>query len=258
MEEKIRSIFLDSSGRPKITPRHESSIVVLCEEECSPGKIRAGLQRLESSGVLSTAKKAIERVGDVKFYFPSRFNEAQTLQKIHKKIDRASVWIEKYSDPSITKMLGEHLQDVVKAEIRAHNFEILAEGNVRKYGNREWTGTNHSLDLIARHRQKDIVIGVEVKNMLSLDPLSEVMIKLEMCNYFGITSVFACRWMEPYRQTIVSNNGFLWQFKKQLYPRGQEQFVDAIRKRFKFPVEVNSEIPPDSIKDFEKWLDLRN
>lgn len=254
MEEKILSIFLDSFGRPKITPRHESSIIVLCEKECSPGKVKAGLQRLENSGTLSSAKKTVDRVGEVRFYFPSRFNEGHALEKIQRKIDRSAVWIAKYSDPIITKMLGEHLQDVVRAEIRIHGFEILDEGNVKKYNNKEWTKTNHSLDIIARHKHKNLVIGVEVKNMLSLDPLSEVQIKLEMCNHLGITPVFACRWMESHRQVIVSNRGFLWQFGKQLYPRGQEKFVTALRKRFKFPVEVNSELPAESIKEFEDWV----
>lgn len=33
-----------------------------------------------------------------------------------------------------------------------------------------------------------------------------------------------------------------------------EKFVDAIRKRFKFPVKVSSELPQNSINEFEGWL----
>jgi hypothetical protein len=254
MEERLLSIFLDSSGRPKITPRHESSIIVFAEKEYSPGKVKTGLQRLESSGALSSVKKTVDGVGDVKFYFPSKFNNGQELQKIRKKIDRSAVWIAKYSHPSITKMLGKHLHDVVRSEIRVHGFEILEEGNVKKHGSKEWTKTNHSLDIVARHRRKNLTIGVEVKNMLSLDPLSEVLVKLEMCRHLEITPVFACRWMESHKQVIKSKDGFLWQFGVQLYPRGQEKFVDAIRKRFKFPVMVSSELPQNSINEFERWL----
>lgn len=247
------SVFLDSSKRPKITPRHESALIVLLEDYCSPNKVKTDLQKLEEIRVLSSIKKKINKVGTAKFYFLSKYNNKLSIQKIQDKIDRTAKWIEKYSKNKVTKMVGDHLHDVVKAELRIQGFEIVAE-KTRKYQNKEWTKTNHTLDIIAKHKTRNLTIGVEIKNMLYLIPISEVLIKIEMCEYFGITPVFACRWLEPHRKEILAKNGFLWQFKKQLYPRGQEKFVDILRKRFKFPVEVNSELPPTSIKEFENWI----
>lgn len=253
IEKDLLSIFLDSSKRPKITPRHESAIIINLESNYSPGKIKSGLKKLEKAEILSSVKKKLNNIGKAKFYFLSKHNNKSSIQKIQNKIGRAAKWIEKYSDNKVTKMLGDHLHDIVKAELRVQSFEIIAE-KTRKYREKEWTKTNHTLDIIAKHKTRNLTIGVEVKNMLFLVPKSEVSVKIEMCDYFGITPVFACRWLEPHRHEIVSHGGFLWQFKKQLYPRGQEKFVETLRKRFKFPVEVNSELPYTSIKEFENWI----
>lgn len=253
IEKRIHSIFLDTSNRPKITPRHESAIMIMLENDYSPGKVKGGLQKLEEVGIIASIKKEVEKVGEAKFYFLSIYYDDVLTEKIRKKIERIVKWIKKYSDSKVTKMLGDHLHDVVKAELRVQGFEIIAE-KTRKYKEKEWTKTKETLDIIAKHKVRNLTIGVEIKNMLYLAPISEVSTKIEMCDYFEIKPVFACRWLEPHRHEIVSRGGFLWQFKKQLYPRGQEKFVESLHKRFKFPVEVNSELPATTIKEFEEWI----
>ena len=225
----------------------------MVESDYSPGKIKTALQKLEESGHLVSIKKDVKNVGDAKFYFLSKYADDSSIQKIKKKIDVSAKWIRKYSDNKITNMLGDHLHDIVKAELRAQGFEIVGE-NTRKYFEREWTKTNQTLDIIAKHKTRNLAIGVEIKNTLYLVPISEISEKITICQHLKITPVFACRWLEPHRDEIESNGGFLWQFKKQLYPRGQEKFVEAIRKRFKFPVEVNSELPAMAVKEFESWI----
>ena len=252
VEKRVLSIFLDTSKRPKITPRHESSIITMLENDYSPGKVKVGLQKLEEAEILASVKKEIVKIGEAKFYFLKPHDDA-AIQKIREKIDRAAKWIKKYSNNKVTRMLGDHLHDIVKAELRAQGFEIIVEKS-RKYQEKEWTKTNQTLDIIAKHTARNLTIGVEIKNMLYPAPISEISTKIDMCDHFGITPVFACRWLEPHRNKIMSRGGFLWQFKKQLYPRGQEKFVEVLRKRFKFPVEVNSELPIAAIKEFEDWI----
>ena len=46
-QNEIKKIFFDKSGRPKITPRHESAIQVKMEERFSPTNVRTALQKLE-------------------------------------------------------------------------------------------------------------------------------------------------------------------------------------------------------------------
>ena len=253
VQNEIKKIFFDNSGRPKITPRHESAILVKMEERFSPTNVRTALQKLERNEILVSRKKIIENVGTAKFYFLKKFDTKNMKKKIEEKIANYAYWIGRYSNNRVTKMIGDHLHDVVKLEIRAQGFEILDEKNVKKFGEKKWKG-HESLDLLARHKAKKFVIGVEIKNMLYPPPKSEVSTKIEMCKYFGIIPVFACRWMEIHREEIMTNGGFLWQFKNQLYPRGQEEFVKTVKKRFLLPVEVNSGLPSSAIKEFENWM----
>jgi hypothetical protein len=253
-EKKVFSIFFDSSKRPKITPRHESAIMVMLEGSYAQWRVKTALEKLEESGHLVSIKKEIQDVGEARFYFLSHYGDGSSIEKIQKKIDVSSSWIKKYSDNEITDMLGGHLHDVVRAELRAQGFEIKAE-KTKKYLDTEWPKSNQTIDIIAKHKTRNLAIGVEIKNTLSLVPISEISEKIKICKHLGITPVFACRWLEPHRDEIENNGGFLWQFKKQLYPKGQKKFVETIRKRFKFPVEVNSELPTTAVKEFEKWIE---
>ncbi len=126
--------------------------------------------------------------------------------------------------------------------------------DAREFNRKPWIESKHSLDVIARHKRKNLIIGVEVKNRLYLTPIKEIAIKIRMCNHFGITPVFAGRWMEPHRKFIEENNGFLWQFKHQLYPSGHEDFVNIIKKRFKFSVFVSEKIPYPAKKEFSDFI----
>jgi len=251
IEEKIHLIFLDSSRRAKITPRHESSIQVLMEEYCSVGQTKTGLNNLENNGILTSKKITIKDVGESKFYFPKQF---EGNEKIDEKIKKSSYWIRRYSQNKNVRMLGDHLHDVVRSELRVQGFHIIAEKNIRTFEDKKWIKTNHMLDIIAKHTKKDLVVGLEIKNTLYPPPKSEISIKLEMCKFFGITPIFAGRRIENHRNWIEKNRGFLWQFKKQLYPRGQENLVGMIKQRFKFPVEVKADIPTSAIKEINEWV----
>jgi len=254
VEEKIHRIFLDNSGRPKITPRHESAIQVFLEENYTPTQVRTGLKNLENKQILGSRRIQIEGVGRAKFFFLKLFEKGEIPKKIDKKIGRSAYWIRRYSDVKVVKMIGDHLQDLVKAELRAQKFQIIGEKNVKEFEGKKWSQSPHSLDLVVKHEKKELALGLEIKNTLYPTPKSEVSTKIEMCKCLGIVPIFAARWLEMHRSLINDSGGFLWQFKKQLYPRGQEKFVEAIRRRFKLPVEVGGNLPPFAIKDFENWM----
>ena len=253
VEKEILKLFLDSSNRPKRTPRNESAIQIFLESNFTPSQVKNGLNSLENMGILSSIKVKVKSIGESKFYFSTKLKTDVIFNEIPNKIKRTSKWIGKYANVKVARMIGEHLHYLVKTELRAQGFEIIEEKHVRSYGLRRWNRTKHSLDIIAKHSTKDLVIGVEIKNMLPLIQKSEIMIKLEMCNYLGIVPVFACRWIEPYRK-LISEQGFLWQFKHQLYPIGQESFVTELNKRLLLPVKVAGEIPANSIIEFQNWL----
>lgn len=252
VKQSIHRIFLDPSGRSKITPRHESAIQVMLEENFSLTQVKTGLKKLEEEKVLKSKKIKIKGVGKAKFFFLKEFEKDEKI-KMNEKIINSADWIRRYSDTKKLKMIGNHLQDLVKAELRAQNFKISKE-NVNEWLGKKWPRKD-TLDLIAEHKIKDITVGVEIKN--SLYPMSkkEVSTKIKMCELFGVKPIFAARWMEIHRKIITESGGFLWQFKNQLYPRGQEDFVDTIQKRFKLPIIVSPTLPNSAIKDFENWME---
>lgn len=252
-KERIRQIFLDTSGRPKITPRHESAIQVFLEENYSLTQIKTGLKNLEKDEILRSERIEIEGVGKAKFFFLKLFDKDDTRSRIDEKIRHSAYWIQRYSNAKVLKMIGEHLQNLVKVELEEQNFQIVGE-NVKAYEGKEWTQSHHSLDLVAKHKKKELVVGLEIKNTLYPTPKSEICTKIEMCKRFGIVPVFAARWLEMHRKIINESGGFLWQFKKQLYPIEQEKFVETIRRRFKLPIEASDILPTFARKDFKNWV----
>jgi len=108
--------------------------------------------------------------------------------------------------------------------------------------------SEHELDIIARHKTKELIIGVEIKNERYPTPKSEITTKIKMCKTFGMVPEFATRWLEMHRKVIEESGGLLWQFKKQFYPRGYEKFVEIIQKRFKIPVQVAGNLPPGQLE----------
>ncbi len=77
--------------------------------------------------------------------------------------------------------------------------------------------------------------------------------------------VFAVRWIKPYIECIRRQGGFSWVFKTQILPFGQEQMVNDMFARLsasgknergyelKFPITVRNDLPPNSVKMFERW-----
>jgi len=254
IEHEILDLFVDKSNRPKKTPRHESAIQIMLERTYSSGKVKNALRKLEEAGNLDSKKHYIEGVGEAKFYYSKKLNQRFVLTQIPQKMKNMSYWISRYSNIKTVRMLGEHLHYLVKGELRAQGFEIIEEKFVRMYREKEWIRSRHTLDLIAENKRKNMVIAVEIKNMLTPTPKNEVITKLEMCKHLGVIPIFACRWMEGYRIEIEESGGFLWQFKKQLYPFGQESLVEEIKKRFNLPVKIAGEIPEESINEFHDWL----
>ena len=164
---EIMQLFFDKSNRPKKTPRHESSIQIILEKKFSTSQVKNGLNELEEQGVLNSIKYNIKGVGDAKFYFSGKLPIKYVEKTIPRKIEKAAYWIARYSDVKTIKMLGEHLHYLVKNELRSNGFNILQEKQVNSYRGREWSRSKHTLDIIAEHETKQIVVGVEIKNMLT-------------------------------------------------------------------------------------------
>jgi hypothetical protein len=95
---------------------------------------------------------------------------------------------------------------------------------------------------------------VEVKNTLPIIEREELDIKLEICEYLGITPLFAVRWIKPYIEHIRNKGGFSWVFKTQIYPPGFEQLTRTLYNRLELPVTVRTDLPEKTINIFHQWV----
>ena len=253
VEKNVLLLFFDSSSRPKKTLKHEMSIFVNLEKKHPPWIVKTALRNLEKKKILNSKTQKISNLGTLKFYFLT-ITGSKSSPEIKKRIHVMIKWIERYSENKKTTMIGQHLHDVVRSEIRAHGFEIIGE-KTNEFNGKKWKNPKETLDIIAQNKIRNITVGIEVKNTLYLIQKPIISKKIKMCKHLKINPIFACRWLEPHRKIIEKHNGFLWQFNNQLYPLGQEKFVSELEKKFKFPVSVGSEIPGQAIQEFEAWLE---
>ena len=256
ISKDIRSLFFDNFNRPNKTPLHQSAIQRKLEETYNFWNVSDGLKKLVMEGVLKIEKQETRNAGTVIFYYPSKLiKKLEGKDEIQNKIRRIARHIDRYSRPKNTEMLGRYLHVLVRKELKIHGFKIISEEiKAKSYQKREWNESKHRMDIIAEHIEKKKGIGVEIKN--TLDPIDkeELEKKIKICKEIGVIPIFACRWLEPYKKEIIDSGGFPWQFKEQLYPIGQEQFVEEMEKKFGFPIGVRDEIPNQAVKEFEEWL----
>jgi hypothetical protein len=185
----------------------------------------------------------------VTFVYHRKFLKEQMITRItntRKLIDR-------YSRPDVARILGKHLESLVKAELRAQHFEIKA-AHTNEFQGKKWTKTDHTLDLVAEHESRHLIVGVEVKNTLSVPEREEIETKIQISKHLGLTPLFAARWMKPYVNLIYVAGGFSWFFKTQIYPLGFEKFTQTIWKRLELPVNVRTDLPKKSIEAFNAWV----
>ncbi len=178
---------------------------------------------------------------------PQRQNMIQTHIKSKIKV------IELFSNPDVSHAIGRHLHALVKAELRANDFTVVAE-NANQFGGKVWTQTGENLDIIATHK-KGFSIGAEIKNTLDYIPKAEFISKLAMCKFLGLKPVFPVRWMpKSYVFEIYKAGGFGWLFQYQAYPLGFESLCTTIKRTFGFPVRVMTELPPRAQELFSNWV----
>ncbi len=260
--------FLDRKNRPIRTPYYQHQLQVLYEDKFFDWVVTAALNGLVSDGYLEVfdGKNTLgleqmgNKIGRMKFYANTdaiRTDRERQLMKKH--VVSTAKLVSRYSDADITRMLGAQLESLVKSQLQISQFEIMGV-HTSEYLGRKWTNTNHNLDFIAKKKGKDFTIGVEVKNTLGGMDSEEIDTKIDICRYLGIVPVFAVRWNGQYVNCVYKQGGFSWFFKTQIFPLGQERFVDQLftrlsaGPRLKFPVTVRNSLPEKAVRVFDGWV----
>jgi len=280
--EALKKHFLNSRNDPIKTPYYQTQLTVLYETDYFPWVIKNALTILEEENFIKRIKhtKTIKRKEHTNkpkqqqkpeeltyiFYVHKQVYSTDP-SGIQKKIDKITNIATKFIHPDITYKLGKHLEDLVKNELRAQQFEIKGR-NTNEYNGRKWETTNHDLDIIASHKKSNFTVGVEVKNRLSLMDKKEVDTKIQICKHLKITPLFAVRWIKPYMYEIKNQGGYSWMFKSQIYPVGYDSLVKNIYQKLsvlnkknskkqilQFPVITRSDLPEKSINIITKWVE---
>jgi len=247
---EIKSLFEDKYHRPRKKALYIGQLQVLLEEKFFPWIVYNATMQLVKDGYLNQHIVQTKYADKVTFLYHHHFTEKEMSTRLANTVRL----IEKYSNPDVADALGKHLEGLVKAELRAQNFDIKGI-HTNEYEGRKWPNTSHTLDFIAEHKSQRLKIGVEVKNTLSVPEREEIETKIKLCHYLKLTPVFAARWIKPYVNLISQEGGFSWFFKTQIYPLGFERHAKTIWGRLRLPVTVRTELPEKSVQIFNKWVD---
>lgn len=267
----LRRHFITAQNLPVKTPYYQHQLQVLYEGDFFWWVVADALRELVNEGYLTVFDR--ERVPDladlnhvyaVRFYANANAIKTSRDEAIMKKhVLSTARMLDKYGGDKNNKILGKQLESLVENQLRILQFEIL-DKHTNRYGGKEWSKTYHDLDIIARRGR--LAIGIEIKNRLNVMPPEDIDIKIDICRHLGVVPVFAVRWIKPYINCISKQGGFSWVFKTQILPFGQEQMAGKMFKRLsvpskkdgrgrslEFPITVRNDLPPKSVRMFERW-----
>ena len=208
-----------------------------------------------------TASKAIELLivekylkyeyKSLKHSSPAKFVFHKSNRYVERKIKVKIDIINKFSDPKVTKIYGDHAEHLFQLAFFQRKFSFI-DKHFNKYKDKKWERSNHNLDFGI---EKDgISYGCEVKNTLGYIDRDELEIKLKLCEYLGLVPLFIMRHSPySYNSLISSYNGFFLIFETQIYSPAQAGLVKDITSNTLLPVMVSSCIPDGIIDRFENW-----
>src|SRR5207247_5650873 len=145
--------FLNKLGRPITTPYFLGQLRILYETNFYPWIISDALNELVRQRFLVTLDSSnISEFASFSHISKIRFFAHSAVAKTNQSFNRAKVkalntakLIEGYSAPTVGQMLGNHLEALVRQEVRAQHF-VNEKIHTNEYNGKKWTETDHNLD----------------------------------------------------------------------------------------------------------------
>lgn len=257
IKEDVKSFFTDVNhwafdyGTPTPlcgpdSPYHRKQIEVIFESEYPHWATNRAVGALIDEGFL---RQRVVQIPNLELYFVYR----RGIRYIARAINQRSELVRRYSDPSVSEATGGQAEIWFLFLFKSNSFDVVGR-NTKEYRGIQWTKTEHDLDFIV---EKDgISYGVEVKNTLPYMEDDEFNIKVEMCEYFGIRSLFALRYA-PYSQIerVAGQLGLILIFKSKIFPPGHQHLVTNIWNFMRLPVSVWKDFPPKLEQIFLSYHD---
>jgi len=208
------------------------------------------LMRLKNEGHIKTVEiKKKDGTSRTFFIHPSNRYYRRVINRYNKIIDE-------YSDSDITRSCGHRAEDLFCLALTERGFRFLGK-NTREFKGKKWEKTGHDLDFLLERNNN--FWGCEVKNSLGYIDKKELMIKLEMCEFFKIRPLFIMRGSPTnYNNEIIKRGGFALIFEAQIYEISQRKLVKKIKEELDLPVDCPKAIPSGIIQRYENWLVKNN
>ena len=167
--------------------------------------------------------------------------------------NRLVTLVGQFSDPLVTRAIGERLEVLTLDAFSAHRFVRAGRGS-RQFKGREWTKTAHDMDFIFERDGRGI--GIECKNTLSYMDEKELGTKLDLCEYLGIRAVFVVRMMPKiWIQEVARRGGFTLVLSWWLFPPVLRGLADTIKSELGYPVDTPRALQEGTMVRFMKWWD---
>jgi len=135
--------------------------------------------------------------------------------------------------------------------LAGRGFKICGE-KVKEYKGKKWDKTNNDLDFVVE--RDGVTYGSEVKNTWSYINRDEMIVKLDMCKYFGVRPLFIMRGSpKSYNWEIKRWGGYAMIFVAQIYPLSQGMVVKEIKEKLGLEADCPRAIPSGIIDRFINW-----
>jgi hypothetical protein len=240
-KDALRAFF----DRERLNVFYKQQLEVIFEGEFFHWVTSRALSELAADGEIAVEAQQLPGIGIITFY------RATTHRYWRRQAREVIELVSKFSAPAFTAGLGAQGETLFEAALPSAGFMPTAR-KVRAYGRKEWSETAHDLDRV--FERDGVAYGAEIKNTLKYIPRDELTVKLRMCKHLGLRPLFIVRMAaKSYVNEVRQEGGFTLIFKYQLYPFGQREFAEVVRRALRLPVDSPMRIADGTVQRFLNW-----
>lgn len=163
--------------------------------------------------------------------------------------------VQTYSSSDFARLLGYQGEMLVIEAFARAQFKLIAR-NANELEGRKWTVSSHDLDFI--YEKDGVAYGVEVKNSLAYMREDELILKMQLCEFLGITPLLVVRYMpKTWLYRVQQAGGYVLMLKYQMYPLSHNDLARAVREELGLPIQAPTALWDSTVKRFTDWHDGR-
>lgn len=203
------------------------------------------IRDLEAEGLLRSEVRKLPRAGRIKLLWHRSFRYYK------REASRIVGIVDEYANPNISEYIGLHGEIMVLEAFARFQFVTHGRG-MSRYGENEWTDSDHKLDFI--FERDGISYGVEVKNTLGYMDHKEFLLKIKLCEHLKLVPLFVVRMFpRSWMHELIEAGGFGLILGYQLYPWTHREMARKIGRELGLPIDAPRAISDGTIKRFLKW-----